>query len=59
MQLKSLTLVGVEGYEVLLEVSISDCRVLCGSDIGQEYIEAEKEKGHAVDDMFFNQVHVW
>ena len=53
MQLKSLALLGVEGYAVLLNVSNSDCRVLCGSDIAQEYIEAEEEKGHAVDDMFF------
>ena len=31
MQLKSLATLGVEGYAVLLNVSNSDCRVLCGS----------------------------
>ena len=53
MQLKSLALLGVEGYAVLLNISNSDCRVLCGSDTAQEYVEAEEEKGHAGDDMFF------
>ena len=53
MQLKSLALLGVEGYAVLLNVSNSDCRVLCGSDTVQEYVEAEEERGLAMDDMFF------
>ena len=38
---------------MLLNVSTSDCRILYGSDTAQEYVEAEEEKGHAVDDMFF------
>ena len=40
-------------YTVLLNVSNSDCRVLCGSDTAQEYVDAEVEKGRGVDDMFF------
>ena len=52
MQLKSVALLGVEGYAVLLNISNSDCCVLCGSNTAQEYVEAE-EKGHAVDDIFF------
>ena len=53
IQLKSLALLGVEGYAVLLNVSNFDCRILCGSDVTHDYVEAEEEKGHAVDYMFF------
>lgn len=38
---------------MLLNVSNSDCRILHGSDTAQEFIEAEEEKGHALDDTFF------
>ena len=53
IQLKSLAVLGVEGYAVLLNVSTSDCRILCGSDISQQYTATEEEKRHALDDMFF------
>lgn len=53
IQLKSLSILGVEGYAVLLNVPTSDCRVLCGSEISQQFTAAEEEKGHALDDMFF------
>ena len=43
----------MEGYAVFLNVSNSDCRILAGSDTAQEFIEAEEEKGCAVDDKFF------
>ena len=48
IKLKSLTTLGVEGYAVLLT---SDCRVLCGSEISQQFTSAEEEKGNALDDM--------
>lgn len=38
---------------MLLNVSNSDCRVLYGSDTSHEYVEAEEENGHPIDEIFF------
>lgn len=52
-QFKSLATLGVEGYGVFLNVSTSDCHVLCGSDTAQCFIDAEETNGHGVDNTFF------
>lgn len=45
MQIKSLALLGVEGYAVLLNVSNSNCRFVCGCNTAQYYVDAEEENG--------------
>ena len=53
LQFKSLATLGVEGYGVLLNVSTSDCHVMCGSDTAQGFIDAEEANGHDVDNTYF------
>lgn len=53
MQLKSLAQLGVESYAVLLNMSTSDCQVLCGSETSQGFMEAETDRGNPLDNAFF------
>ena len=53
VQLKSLAVLGVEGYVVLLDASTSHCQILSGSDTARGFVEAEEDKGNPLDNTFF------
>ena len=46
-QLKTISKLGFEGYTLILNKATSENKVMCSSDIVQEFVSCEEQRGQA------------
>ena len=52
-QLSSLSKLDYEGYAVVLKKSTGEHKVLCSSDLAQNFVDLEEEKNCPIEEKFF------